>query len=152
MHKNLILQCFILLTKKIKPCYVSKLEEGQVLSIANSKFAIGPVNNQIDVRNYFILIFLNIFIICFKIKFHIILYIYYLHVYPVNLNHCYHFTYKCCRHSFGIRFSTYYESWYTIWMYYIGKNKPTEIPITLFHPNGSCLKSQTTMLKRGSSI
>ncbi|POG64756.1 hypothetical protein GLOIN_2v1782535 [Rhizophagus irregularis DAOM 181602=DAOM 197198] len=41
-------QCFILLTKKNKPCYVPKLEEGQVLSIANSKFAIGPVDNQID--------------------------------------------------------------------------------------------------------
>ncbi|CAG8647128.1 21751_t:CDS:2 [Rhizophagus irregularis] len=36
--------------------------------------------------------------------------------------------------------------------YYIGKDKPTEIPITLFHPNESCLKSQTTVLKRGSSI
>ncbi|PKY40251.1 hypothetical protein RhiirA4_453585 [Rhizophagus irregularis] len=43
MPKNLILQCFILLTKKNKPCYVPKLEEGQVLSIANSKFAIGPL-------------------------------------------------------------------------------------------------------------
>ncbi|PKC09389.1 hypothetical protein RhiirA5_375500 [Rhizophagus irregularis] len=42
-------QCFILLTKKNKPCYVPKLEEGQVLSIANSKFAIGPVDNQIDI-------------------------------------------------------------------------------------------------------
>ncbi|CAG8771376.1 2709_t:CDS:2, partial [Rhizophagus irregularis] len=48
LPKNLILQCFILLTKKNKPCYVPKLEEGQVLSIANSKFAIGPVDNQID--------------------------------------------------------------------------------------------------------
>jgi|SRR5256884_6176829 hypothetical protein len=35
---------------------------------------------------------------------------------------------------------------------YIAKDKPTEIPIVLFHPNGSRLKSQTTMLKRGSSI
>jgi len=33
-----------------KPIYVPKLEEGQVLSIANSKFAIGSVDNQIDVR------------------------------------------------------------------------------------------------------
>src|SRR4051812_10235951 len=39
-----------------KPCYAPKLEEGQFLSIANSKFAIGPIDNQIDVRNYFILI------------------------------------------------------------------------------------------------
>ncbi|PKK56650.1 hypothetical protein RhiirC2_764286 [Rhizophagus irregularis] len=36
------------LSKENKPCYVPKLEEGQVLSIANSKFAIGPVDNQID--------------------------------------------------------------------------------------------------------
>jgi len=35
---------------------------------------------------------------------------------------------------------------------YISKDKPTEIPIILFHPNGSRLKSQTTMLKCGSSI
>lgn len=35
---------------------------------------------------------------------------------------------------------------------YIAKDKPTEIPITLFHPNGSRLKNQTTLLKRGSSI
>ncbi|GET58521.1 hypothetical protein GLOIN_2v1791191 [Rhizophagus irregularis DAOM 181602=DAOM 197198] len=31
-----------------KPFYVSKLEEGQVLSITNSKFGIGLVYNQID--------------------------------------------------------------------------------------------------------
>ncbi|GET53122.1 uncharacterized protein OCT59_003725 [Rhizophagus irregularis] len=36
--------------QKNKPCYVPKLEEGQVLSIANSKFAIGPVDNQIDAQ------------------------------------------------------------------------------------------------------
>ena len=37
-----------------KPCYVpKKLEEGQVLSIANSKFTIGP-NNLIDVKIKFI--------------------------------------------------------------------------------------------------
>src|SRR2546423_1681154 len=35
---------------------------------------------------------------------------------------------------------------------YIAKDKPTEIPIVLFHPIGSHLKSQTTMLKCGSSI
>ena len=35
-----------------KPCYVPKLEEGQVLSIANSKFARGP-DNQIDVSDEF---------------------------------------------------------------------------------------------------
>ena len=33
-----------------KPCYVPRLKEGQVLSIANSKFAIGSSENQIDVR------------------------------------------------------------------------------------------------------
>jgi len=31
-----------------KPCYVPRLEEGQVLSVANSKFTSGS-NNQIDV-------------------------------------------------------------------------------------------------------
>jgi hypothetical protein len=31
------------------PCYVPKLEEGLILSIANSKFNIG-INNKIDVR------------------------------------------------------------------------------------------------------
>ncbi|PKK56269.1 hypothetical protein RhiirC2_829671, partial [Rhizophagus irregularis] len=35
---------------------------------------------------------------------------------------------------------------------YMAKDKPTETPITLFHPNGSRLRNQTTMLKRGSSI
>ncbi len=34
----------------------------------------------------------------------------------------------------------------------MAKDKPTETPITLFHPNESRLKNQTTMLKRGSSI
>jgi len=36
-----------------KPCYVPKLKEGQVLSIANSKFNIGSNSNQIDVRIIF---------------------------------------------------------------------------------------------------
>ena len=36
-----------------KPCYVPKLKEGQVLSIANSKFNIGSTGNQIDVRIIF---------------------------------------------------------------------------------------------------
>ena len=35
-----------------KPCYVPRLEEGQVLSVANSKFTSGS-NNQIDVSNEF---------------------------------------------------------------------------------------------------
>jgi len=35
-----------------KPCYVPKLKEGQILSIANSKFNVGS-NNQIDVRIIF---------------------------------------------------------------------------------------------------
>ena len=34
----------------------------------------------------------------------------------------------------------------------MAKDKPTETPITLFHPNERRLKNQTTMLKRGSSI
>jgi len=35
---------------------------------------------------------------------------------------------------------------------YISKDKPSETLITLFHPTGSRLKNQTTMLKRGSSV
>ena len=31
-----------------KPCYIPKIQEGQVLSIANSKFSIGA-NNEIEV-------------------------------------------------------------------------------------------------------
>jgi hypothetical protein len=31
-----------------KPCYIPKIQEGQVLSVANSKFSIGA-NNEIDV-------------------------------------------------------------------------------------------------------
>ncbi|PKK56217.1 hypothetical protein RhiirC2_800500 [Rhizophagus irregularis] len=30
-----------------KPCYIPKIQEGQVLSVANSKFSIGA-NNEID--------------------------------------------------------------------------------------------------------
>ena len=47
-----------------KPCYVSRLKEGQVLSIANSKFAIGSSDNQIDVSNS----------ICFKYYFYLVNY------------------------------------------------------------------------------
>jgi hypothetical protein len=32
-----------------KPCYIPKIKEGQVLSIANSKFTKGA-NNELDVR------------------------------------------------------------------------------------------------------
>ncbi|CAB4404442.1 unnamed protein product [Rhizophagus irregularis] len=32
------------------PCYVPKLEKGQNLSVANLKFAIGSVHNQIDTQ------------------------------------------------------------------------------------------------------
>ncbi|CAB5205860.1 13361_t:CDS:2 [Rhizophagus irregularis] len=42
--------------------------------------------------------------------------------------------------NFGIQFECIISD-------YIGKDKPIEISITLFHPNESCLKSQTTMLK-----
>ena len=38
-----------------KPCYVPKLKEGQILSIANSKFNVG-LNNQIDVRINFLIL------------------------------------------------------------------------------------------------
>ena len=40
------------------PCYIPKLQEGQILSIANLKFTIGSIENQIDVR----IIFFEIFI------------------------------------------------------------------------------------------
>lgn len=36
-----------------KPCYVPRLKQGQVLSVANSKFTNGS-NNQIDVSSNFI--------------------------------------------------------------------------------------------------
>lgn len=38
-----------------KPCYLPKLKEGQVLSIANSKFCKGNSNNDLDVSIQFIL-------------------------------------------------------------------------------------------------
>ncbi|EXX78258.1 hypothetical protein RirG_016650 [Rhizophagus irregularis DAOM 197198w] len=102
--------------QKNKPCYVPKLEEGQVLSIANSKFAIGPVDNQID------LILTTATIL------------------PINVVGTASVSDLVLTTNLGIQFEC------------TGKDKPTEIPITLFHPNESCLKSQTTMLKRGSSI
>ena len=37
-----------------KPCYVPKLSEGQVLSIANSKFSKGAKNNELDVSVQFL--------------------------------------------------------------------------------------------------
>lgn len=40
------------------PSYVPKLHEGQVLSVANSKFSIGS-NNQIDVRSFKLIIPIN---------------------------------------------------------------------------------------------
>ncbi|POG61294.1 hypothetical protein GLOIN_2v1786804 [Rhizophagus irregularis DAOM 181602=DAOM 197198] len=108
-------QCFILLTKKNKPCYVPKLEEGQVLSIANSKFAIGPVDNQID------LILTTATIL------------------PINVVGTASVSDLVLTTNLGIQFEC------------TGKDKPTEIPITLFHPNESCLKSQTTMKMPWSS-
>lgn len=35
---------------------------------------------------------------------------------------------------------------------YLSKDKPTEVPITLFHPTGSRFMNQTTNVKRGSSV
>ena len=35
---------------------------------------------------------------------------------------------------------------------YLAKDKPTELPITLFHPNGSRFVNQTTTVRRGSSV
>jgi len=35
---------------------------------------------------------------------------------------------------------------------YLTKDKPTEVPITLFHPNGSRFTNQTTTVRRGSSV
>jgi hypothetical protein len=35
---------------------------------------------------------------------------------------------------------------------YLAKDKPTEVPLTLFHPTGSRFMNQTTSVKRGSSL
>jgi len=35
---------------------------------------------------------------------------------------------------------------------YLTKNKPTEVPITLFHLNGSCFTNQTTTVRHRSSV
>lgn len=35
---------------------------------------------------------------------------------------------------------------------YLSKDKPIELPVTLFHPTGSRFTNQTTTIKRGSSI
>jgi len=35
---------------------------------------------------------------------------------------------------------------------YLTKDKSTEVPITLFHPNGSHFTNQTTTVRRGSSV
>jgi len=35
---------------------------------------------------------------------------------------------------------------------YLTKDKPTEVPIILFHPNGSHFTNQTTTVRRGSSV
>jgi hypothetical protein len=35
---------------------------------------------------------------------------------------------------------------------YLAKDKPTDVPITFFHPNGSRFTNQTTTVRRGSSV
>ncbi len=46
-------------TDETKPCYMPKLEPGQVLSIANSKFSIAA-NNELDVSSsFYLFLFIN---------------------------------------------------------------------------------------------
>ncbi|GBC34412.2 hypothetical protein GLOIN_2v1791191 [Rhizophagus irregularis DAOM 181602=DAOM 197198] len=92
-----------------KPCYVPKLSEGQVLSIANSKFSKSAKNNELDIIG-----------VAMASE-------------PALIT------------DIGVQIECVITD-------YLSKDKPTEVPITLFHPTGSRFMNQTTIVKRGSSV
>ncbi|RGB21283.1 hypothetical protein C1646_778479, partial [Rhizophagus diaphanus] len=113
-----------------KPCYLPKLSEGQVLSIANSKFSKGS-NNELDI----ILTSATVLDISPEN----------LPVHQTNVVGVGVASEAALITDVGIQIECIITD-------YLAKDKPTEIPITLFHPNGSRLMNQTTSVKRGSSI
>ncbi|GBC19370.2 hypothetical protein GLOIN_2v1791191 [Rhizophagus irregularis DAOM 181602=DAOM 197198] len=114
-----------------KPCYVPKLSEGQVLSIANSKFSKSAKNNELDI----ILTSATILDILPEN----------LPVHQINVVGVAMASEPALITDIGIQIECVITD-------YLSKDKPTEVPITLFHPTGSRFMNQTTIVKRGSSV